>query len=71
VKALDDIKARIENQPAYSWPHEAEMDRGRLAAAIEGVLGYLDTHEKQNPFGREQWNADIRAKIEAALKEAW
>jgi hypothetical protein len=71
MKALDGIKARIDHQPAYSWPHEAEMDRARLFDAIEGVISYLDDHEQRNPFGREQWNADIRAKIEAALKEPW
>lgn len=45
------------------------IDMARLVAAIEGVLDCLGNHERQNPLGREQWNADIRATIENALSK--
>ena len=38
-----------------------------LTAAVRDVLAVLDRHERDNPLGREQWNADIRDALAAHL----
>ena len=45
----------------------ARMDLVDLTAAVRDVLALLDRHEQDNPLGREQWNADIRAALAARL----
>ena len=54
---LDAITARAKNQPAYSWPHEAQEDREYLldlarkqAAALEAVTTRLDEWAAMKPF---------------------
>lgn len=38
-----------------------------LLAAVRDVLAVLDRHERDNPLGREQWNADIRDALATHL----
>lgn len=49
-----------------AWLTEAEQRGCEEVRAT--VLHLLDRHEQQNPMGREQWNADIRAALTEEIR---
>ena len=70
---LDAITARAKNQPAYSWPHEAQEDRAFLldlarkqAAALERVEALVDwIRDNHGDYISREIEDRIRGALEA------
>jgi hypothetical protein len=75
TERLDAITARAKNQPAYSWPHEAQEDREYLldlarkqATALEAVDVLADwIRDSYGDYISREIEGRIRAALEATL----